>query len=76
MFSNRLAVSLPLCASLLTLGLTVPASHAQMASLAAPRVLGPVNESQVATIQGRTLPLAQARFDRGRLPDSTPRVTC
>ncbi|MGA9717097.1 MAG: Ig-like domain repeat protein [Acidobacteriaceae bacterium] len=72
MFSNRLAVSLSLGASLLTLGLTVPASHGQMASLASPRVLGPVNESQVATIQEKTLPLAQARFDRGRLPDGMP----
>ena len=72
MFSNRLAVSLSLGASLLAVGLAAPALHAQMASSVSPRVLGPVNESQLTTIQEKALPLAQARFDRGRVPDSTP----
>lgn len=70
---NRHAISpFSLCAFFLALGIAVPASYGQTASLASPRVLGPVNESQFATIKGNTLPLAQARFDNGQVPDSTP----
>ena len=73
MFSNRLAVSLSFCVSLLTLGITVPASHGQTASLASPRVLGPGRRSRRwRSIQEKALPLAQAHFDRGRVPDGTP----
>ena len=44
----------------------------QIAPSPIPRVQGPVIESQVVTLQGQVHPLAQARFDQGVVPDSTP----
>ncbi|HEX6494384.1 MAG TPA: Ig-like domain repeat protein [Acidobacteriaceae bacterium] len=67
-FLSRLSVSV----SLLALGLTATASYGQTAAYATPRVLGPVSESQLTTVKGNVLPLAQARFDGGQVPDSTP----
>lgn len=73
MSSNRRAVTrLSVFASLLALGFTATASFGQAASYAAPRVLGPVNEAQFSTLPNNVLPLAQPRFDRGRVPDGTP----
>ena len=69
---NRSAISpLAICVSLLALGATSTASYGQ-ASLAVPRVLGPVNESRTAQIRGNTLPLARAQFDRGPVADNAP----
>ncbi|HEY3988600.1 MAG TPA: Ig-like domain repeat protein [Acidobacteriaceae bacterium] len=71
--SNRFSLSrLCVFASLVALGLTATASYGQTAAYAVPRVQGPVDESRLATIQGNTLPVAQARFDQGVVPDSTP----
>ena len=67
-FLSRLSIF----ASVLALGLTATASYGQTAAYATPRVLGPVSESQLTTVKGNVLPLAQARFDGGRVPDSTP----
>ena len=72
MASNRLLSRLGIFASLLTLGLIPLTSNAQTAALAAPRVQGPVNESQLSTLQKNVLPLAQPRFDQGAVPDGTP----
>ena len=72
MASNRLLSRLCVFASLLTLGLIPSTSYAQTAALAAPRVQGPVNESQLSTLQKDVLPLAQPRFDEGAVPDGTP----
>jgi trimeric autotransporter adhesin len=72
MSSNRLSSRLRVFASLLALGFTATASYGQTASLAVPRVQGPVNEAQLATLKGNTLPLAQVRFDQGAVPDTTP----
>ena len=72
MSSNRRLSRLCIFASLVTLGFIPSASYAQTSALAAARVQGPVNESQLATLQKNVLPLAQPRFDEGRVPDSTP----
>jgi hypothetical protein len=72
MSSNRRLSRLCIFASLVTLGFIPSASYAQTSALAAPRVQGPVNESQLATLQKNVLPLAQPRFDEGRVPDTTP----
>lgn len=71
MSSTRLS-RLGIFASLLALGFTATASHGQTTALSVPRVLGPVNESQFATLKKNTLPLAQPRFDQGAVPDTTP----
>ena len=72
MASNRLLSRLCVFASLLALGLIPSASDAQTAALAIPRVQGPVNESQLSTLQKNVLPLAQPRFDEGAVADGTP----
>ena len=63
MSSNRRLSRLCIFASLVTLGFIPSASYAQTSALAAPRVQGPVNESQLATLQKNVLPLAQPRSD-------------
>ncbi len=72
MFSNHLVSRICVFASVLALGVTATASFGQMRVLSTPRVLGPVNESQLAPLDNSTLPLARTSLDRGRLPDSTP----
>ena len=72
MSSNRLVSRICVFASVLALGVTATASYGQTRVLSTPRVLGPVNESQLAPLNNSTLPLARTSLDRGRLPDSTP----
>ncbi|MFL6429238.1 MAG: protease pro-enzyme activation domain-containing protein, partial [Acidobacteriaceae bacterium] len=67
-FLSRLSIF----ASFLALGFTATASYGQTTALATPRALGPVSESQLTPVRGNVLPLAQARFDGGRVPDGTP----
>jgi trimeric autotransporter adhesin len=72
MSSNRFFSRLCVFTSLLAFGFTATASYGQTSALSVPRVLGPVSESQFATLKKNVLPLAQARFDQGAVPDSTP----
>ena len=73
MSSNRLAISRILAsASLAALGLTASASYGQTTALATPRIQSAVSTSPLVPLKGNTLPLAQARFDRGIVPDGTP----
>ena len=73
MSSNRsFLFPLSVFASVLTLGLTATASYGQTAALAIPRVQGPVNESQLTTVKGNTLPVARTSVDQGLVPDGTP----
>ena len=73
MSSNRFFLfPLGVFASVLALGLTATASYGQTAALVLPRVQGPVNESQLTTVKGNTLPVARASVDQGLVPDGTP----
>lgn len=73
MSSNRLGISrLGMVALPLALGLTALASYGQTAQLSVPRVHSAVDSSPMVALQGNTHPLAQPRFDRGVVPDSTP----
>ena len=73
MSSNRHGISrLGVLGLQLALGLTALASHGQTTAPATPRILSAVDTSQMVTLRGNTHPLAQARFDRGRLDDAAP----
>ena len=73
MSSNHFQISRSrVLAPLLALGLVATASYGQTQVSATPRVFDDVNASQMVTVKGGTLPLAQAAFDHGRVPDSTP----
>jgi hypothetical protein len=73
MSSNRLIARICVFASVLALGFTPTASYGQKAeALSAPRVLGSVNESQMAPLNNSMLPIARASVDRGRVPDGAP----
>lgn len=67
--NNRLRVPAPL----LALGLlATAAASGQTQVLPIPRVLNAVDAAQTVPLKGSVLPLAQARFDRGAVPDATP----
>jgi len=51
MSSNRLFSRVCVFASLLAFGFTATTSYGQTSALSVPRVLGPVNESQLATLK-------------------------
>jgi trimeric autotransporter adhesin len=73
MSSNRsFLFPLSVFASVLALGLTATALYGQTSALAVPRVQGPVNESQLTTVKGNTLPVARTSVDHGLVPDGTP----
>ena len=63
--------SLARCAGLLLAGLAL-ASAAAAQNPARPLVTLAIDESQTVTLHGSVHPLAQARFDRGAVPDSFP----
>ena len=72
MSPNRFAISRLVVAPLLALGLLGGAASAQTRVAPMPRILAPVNTSQMVALKGSVHPLAQPRYDRGLLPDAMP----
>jgi subtilase family serine protease len=59
LYASTLLATILLC-------LSIPMNAAETA---APRIIGPINESQLVQLTGNTHPLALPQFDRGPVPD-------